>query len=148
MRSAMRRKDKDETGKVPGGEGLGIEKSKTFTDNEISDTMEGEEINEEVKAAIEKGRTGKYAEQMETMSDKRSQHIIEGSKKSKHKWEKLVPNKNWEDIKYIIAYVMEFGEEGIYKTVHSKKAVINGFVVEVTYVEIEGRIRISDAWVK
>lgn len=63
MRSAVRRKDGDETGKVPGGEGLGIGDSKTFTDDKASDTMEGEGGNEEVKAAIEKGISGTVSEE-------------------------------------------------------------------------------------
>lgn len=42
MRSAVRRKDGDETQKLPGGKGLGIGDSKTFTDDKASDTMEGE----------------------------------------------------------------------------------------------------------
>ena len=32
-------------------------------------------------------------------------HIIEGSKNSNYHWENLVPDKNWEDIKRIIANV-------------------------------------------
>lgn len=58
MRSAVRRKDGDETQKLPGGEGLGIGDSKTFTDDKASDTMEGDGINEEVKAAKEKSISG------------------------------------------------------------------------------------------
>lgn len=43
---------------------------------------------------------------------------------------------------------METGVEGPYKTVYSKKAMINGFEVEGTYAKLsDGTIKISDAWV-
>lgn len=63
MRSAMRRKDGDETQKLPGGKGLGIGDSKTFTDDKASDTMEGDGIHEEVKAAKEKSISGTVSEE-------------------------------------------------------------------------------------
>ena len=60
----------------------------------------------------------------------------------------MVPDKNWNDIKNIIVEVMEIGIEGPYKTVYSKKAMINGYEVEVTYAKMsDGSIRISDAWI-
>ena len=74
--------------------------------------------------------------------------MINGSKNSNHGWENLVPDKNWNDIKNIIANVMDTGLEGPYKSVFSKKAIINGFEVEVTYMKLsDGTIKISDAWV-
>lgn len=43
---------------------------------------------------------------------------------------------------------MDTGSEGSYKTVFSKKAIVNGHEVEVTYTKLNnGMIRISDAWV-
>ena len=43
---------------------------------------------------------------------------------------------------------MDTGVEGPYKSVFSKKAIINGFKVEVTYTKLsDGTIKISDAWV-
>lgn len=148
MRGIMQKTDGSETDKVPGREGSGLGVAEPFTDGESSDTMEEDEIEEAVREAIEGGRRCSYSAQVEAINESRSIHILEGSKSSNHKWDKLVPNKNWEDIKYIIAYVMEFGEEGTYKTVFSKKAIINGFEVEVTYAEVGGTKRISDAWVK
>ena len=63
-------------------------------------------------------------------------------------WEKLVPDKNWNDIKNIVNDVMENGEEGPYKSVFSKKKIIDGYEVEVTYNKLsDGTVRISDAWI-
>ena len=43
---------------------------------------------------------------------------------------------------------MDTNVEGLYKSVFSKKAVIKGFEMEVTYMKLsDGIIRISDAWV-
>ena len=43
---------------------------------------------------------------------------------------------------------MDTGMEGPYKSVFSKKAMINGYEVEVTYAKLsDGTIKISDAWV-
>ena len=94
------------------------------------------------------GSGSKYLEQLDNLSENKINHIINGSKNSNHGWERLVSDKNWSDIKGIIAEVMDTGMEGPYKSVFSKKAIINGFEVEVTYVKLsDGTIRISDAWV-
>ena len=43
---------------------------------------------------------------------------------------------------------MDIGVEGPYKSVYSKKAIINGYEVVVTYTKLsDGTIRISDAWI-
>ena len=42
-----------------------------------------------------------YLEQLDKFSKNKIEHIINGSKNSNHRWEKLVPNKNWKDIKTI-----------------------------------------------
>lgn len=97
---------------------------------------------------IEGGSTSKYLEQLDNLSENKINHMIDGSKNSNHGWEKLVPDKNWSDIKNIIADAMDTGVEGPYKSVLSKKATINGFEVEVTYTKLsDGTIKISDAWV-
>lgn len=96
----------------------------------------------------ESGSTSKYLEQLDNLSENKINHMIDGSKNSNHGWEKLVPDKNWSDIKNIIADAMDTGVEGPYKSVFSKKATINGFEVEVTYTKLsDGTIKISDAWV-
>ena len=103
---------------------------------------------EALEAANKGGSTSKYLKQLDNLSENKINHIINGSKNSNHGWEKLVPDKNWSDIKNIIANVMDTGVEGPYKSVFSKKATINGFEVEVTYTKLsDGTIKISDAWV-
>lgn len=43
---------------------------------------------------------------------------------------------------------MANGKESPYKSVFSKKSIINGHEVEVTYAKLsDGTIRISDAWI-
>jgi hypothetical protein len=43
---------------------------------------------------------------------------------------------------------MENGVEGPYKRVYSKRAIVNGYEVEVVYNKLNnGVIRISDAWI-
>ena len=107
--------------------------------------MKGESAACEV---AESGSTSKYLEQLDNLSENKINHMIDGSKNSNHGWEKLVPDKNWSDIKNIIADAMDTGVEGPYKSVLSKKATINGFEVEVTYTKLsDGTIKISDAWV-
>ncbi|REJ13792.1 MAG: hypothetical protein C6W58_13895 [Bacillaceae bacterium] len=76
-------------------------------------------------------------------------YIINGSKKSNHQWEKLVPDKNWGKIKEIIIDVIHNGADIPYKSVSSRVKMVNGQLVQVTYKKLpDGTIRISDAWVK
>ena len=101
-----------------------------------------------IEGISKSGSTSKYLEQLDNLSENKINHMIDGSKNSNHGWEKLVPDKNWSDIKNIIADVMDTGVEGPYKSVFSKKVTINGFEVEVTYTKLsDGTIKISDAWV-
>ena len=111
-------------------------------------TEEAGNLAEDVGKVVESGSTSKYLEQLDNLSENKINHMIDGSKNSNHGWEKLVPDKNWSDIKNIIADVMDTGAEGPYKSVFLKKATINGFEVEVTYTKLsDGTIKISDAWV-
>ncbi len=85
-----------------------------------------------------------------TINENKIHHITEGSRGTKHKWELLVPDKNWTDIKKIIEDVMETGEEKPYKSEGCSRAKeIQGHIVEVTYKTMEdGLCKISNAWVK
>ena len=125
-------------------------------DNVNTDWRTQERLNAQRNAGAGKGNesgnkggsTSKYLEQLDNLSENKINHMIDGSKNSNHGWEKLVPDKNWSDIKNIIADAMDTGVEGPYKSVLSKKATINGFEVEVTYTKLsDGTIKISDAWV-
>lgn len=94
------------------------------------------------------GKSSKFMKQLDDMSQNKINHIIEGSKNSNHGWEHLVPDKDWNKIKGLVAKVMDTGIEGPYKSVFSKKAIINGYEVEVTYTKLsDGTIKISDAWI-
>ena len=125
----------------------GVEKADALL---VSRKVEYEDVWDlrNVGDALEGGSTSKYLEQLDNLSENKINHMIDGSKNSNHGWEKLVPDKNWSDIKNIIADAMDTGVEGPYKSVLSKKATINGFEVEVTYTKLsDGTIKISDAWV-
>ena len=125
----------------------GVEKADALL---VSQKVEYEDVWDlrNVGDALEGGSTSKYLEQLDNLSENKINHMIDGSKNSNHGWEKLVPDKNWSDIKNIIADAMDTGVEGPYKSVLSKKATINGFEVEVTYTKLsDGTIKISDAWV-
>ena len=125
----------------------GVEKADVLL---VSQKVEYEDVWDLRNAgdALESGSTSKYLEQLDNLSENKINHMIDGSKNSNHGWEKLVPDKNWSDIKNIIADAMDTGVEGPYKSVLSKKATINGFEVEVTYTKLsDGTIKISDAWV-
>ena len=117
-----------------------------------AEAKEAEEPSEEPEAKDGKVSTeasgSNYLEQLDDFSEKRIDHIINGSKGKDHMWDRLVPDKNWNDIKNIIVQVMEDGVEGPYKSVYSKTAIIDGFEVTVTYTKLsDGSILISDAWV-
>ncbi len=83
------------------------------------------------------------------LDDNKIQHIIEGSKRKDHKWEKLVPTKDRKEIKKIIEEVMETGLNAIYKEEgRSKIKEIKGVIVEVTYKLVDGVRKIGSAWVR
>ena len=128
--------------KISNNDSLKLTKKETES---INKALEDAGLSEYI---IKGGSYSKYLEQLDGFSENKINHMINGSKGSNHGWENLVPDKNWNDIKNIIAEVMETGVEGPYKTVYSKKAIINGFEVEVTYTKLsDGTIMISDAWV-
>ena len=108
-----------------------------------SESSKGDESGKNIR-----GSSQNYMEQLDDFSENKIDHMVNGSKGSNHNWEKLVPDKNWNDIKNIVNDVMENGEEGPYKSVFSKKKIIDGYEVEVTYNKLsDGTVRISDAWI-
>ena len=117
-------------------------------DDGVSSKMLTDTIGDTVEQVVEGGSSFKYMEQLDNFSEKKINHMINGSKNSNHSWEKLVPDKNWSDIKNIVNNVMDNGVEVPYKSVFSKKMTINGYEVEVTYNKLaDGAIKISDAWI-
>lgn len=91
----------------------------------------------------------KVRETIDKIDSNTIHHIINGSKNSNHRWDNLVPNKNWDVIKEIIADVMENGAEQPYKKVFQKSKLYGNNLVEVIYQKFDdGSFRISNAWVK
>jgi len=77
-------------------------------------------------------------------------HIIEGSETHDHLWEKLVPDKNWPDIKSIIKDVIETGETGYSSPQYNVKIkTIGDYRIEVRYNVGKNNIRkISNAFIQ
>jgi hypothetical protein len=113
------------------------DKKKEEKNKEQKDKQKSDEIND-------KDAGGNIDE----FDDPKKKHFIGGSKDSDHKWEKLVPDKNWEEIKKISKDVMKTGEDKTYKNVKCKSKVVNGETVEIVYVVINGVKKISNGWVK
>lgn len=75
-------------------------------------------------------------------------HITNGSKSTGHRWEKLVPDKNWDKIKSLIQETLETGFSDSYKKYPSKIKNIKGEIIEVVYREVDGIIEITNAWIR
>ena len=77
-------------------------------------------------------------------------HIIEGSKGKNHNWDKLVEDKNWDDIEKIIDKTLRDGKiESQNARVTNKILDIDGKTVEVRYhIDSNGNLAISDAFVR
>ncbi len=78
-------------------------------------------------------------------------HIVEGSKGHFHNWELLSPNKDWNTIKNIINDVYSTGLKrqlpGTTSNLWISEKVINGYTVQVRYMQLENSVKLSDAWV-
>ena len=88
---------------------------------------------------------GKFAGLVDKLNPNKVHHIMQG----KHDWEKVVNPPTWENIKPLVAKVMENGTEEISGKAFKKSLSIDGKIIEVTYQKLsDGKIAISDAWVK
>jgi hypothetical protein len=117
----------------------------------LSNINEKDDKKEEEKNKEQKDKkSAKTPTDINDLREDKIKHVIKGSKGSDHKWKKLVPDENWEDIKKIITEVMETGKDSPYKNggkIRTKE--IRGEVVEVTYgVSQSGIRKIGSAWVK
>ncbi len=91
----------------------------------------------------------KLLQQLNNANPNKINHILNGSKGSDHHWEKIVPNKNWNDIKNLIVETMVNGTESSYKSAFQNTLEINGNTVVVTFQKLaDGTKAISDAWVQ
>jgi hypothetical protein len=61
----------------------------------------------------------------------------------------VVSNPNdWTQISNVLDDVLKNGVESTYKTVSNKTMVVNGKTVEVIFKRLNGKVYISDAWVR
>ncbi|KXT59609.1 polymorphic toxin type 35 domain-containing protein [Lactococcus sp. DD01] len=89
--------------------------------------------------------SGKFATEVDKLQPNKVHHIMQGH----HDWEKVVNPPIWENVKPLVAEVMQNGIEEISGKAFKKTLTINGKTVEVTYQKLSnGKIAISDAWVK
>ena len=81
----------------------------------------------------------------DTTKGGKQDHILQ----TKHLWGKAVAVVSWPNIRPIVEDVVRTGTDHPHKGVRKKvKTLVNGEIVEVTYTTVNGKIRISDAWVK
>jgi len=107
------------------------------------------EVSKRVTRNAARAAKEQILQELNRLNSNKINHIINGSKNSNHKWEKLVPNKNWSRIKNIIMEVLETGEVEPYKTGTSRIKMINHELVQVTYKKLlDGTIKIGNAWIK
>lgn len=104
------------------------------------------------KAMTENGEGGgsggsKYTDALDSLSSNNKHHILQ----EKHSWNKVVDNPNdWNEVSNVLNQVLEHGTEipyGNTKTVFQKVYNINGSDVLVKYLNVNGKLTISDAWV-
>lgn len=89
--------------------------------------------------------SGKFSDEVDKLNPNKVHHIMQGH----HEWEKVINPPTWENVKPLVAEVMEKGTEEISGKAFKKSLTINGKIVEVTYQKLSnGKIAISDAWVK
>lgn len=91
--------------------------------------------------------SSKILDNLDTLAEVKIDHLINGSKKSSHHWEKLVPDKDWNRIKGIIREVLEKGDSYNYKNNSAKIREVNGHDVVVTYYEDNGVIKVGSSWI-
>lgn len=108
---------------------------------------EGAEGTEELLSDVNAGK--EYIEQLNNVSERKIDHIINGSKGRDHHWYLLVPDENWPDIKELIIETIENGVSSPHKGVSKFTHVISGQSVVVTYTVLgDGRIVVGDAWIE
>jgi len=88
--------------------------------------------------------SGKFAVEFDKLDPNKINHIMQG----KHDWEKVVIPPTWENVKPLLTEVMEKGKDTVVKGgIPAKELTINGKTITVSYVEMNGEVRISNAWV-
>lgn len=125
----------------------GVTKSiANLTNSNNTSSSSGSSINNN-----EKSSNASNNDNLDELNDNDINHIKNGSKNSNHKWEKLVPDKNWEKMKKIIREVLENGNEKEKNSRHQifeKTLEIDGHKVQVRYKKFpDGTVKVSDGWI-
>lgn len=86
--------------------------------------------------------------QLQAMNENQIHHVIYGSRRSNHYWERLVPNRDWDEIDKIIRVVIQTGQDQKYKKIFKRTKRIEGEPVEVVYLQLkDGSYKLSNAWI-
>lgn len=92
-----------------------------------------------------------YLEILDELPEEKINHIINGSSGRDHLWDDLVPDKDWDEIKEIIAEVLTVGEEKeeeYTSNVFCKVVFMRYHNVTVKYhIDDDGTFQMGDAWV-
>ena len=125
----------------------GVTKSiANLTNSNNTSSSSGSSINNN-----EKSSNASNNDNLDELNDNNINHKKNGSKNSNHKWEKLVPDKNWEKMKKIIREVLENGNEKEKNSRHQifeKTLEIDGHKVQVRYKKFpDGTVKVSDGWI-
>ena len=117
-----------------------------LTNSNKTSSSNGSSINNNEKSSNVSNK-----DNLDELNDNNINHIKNGSKNSNHKWEKLVPDKNWEKMKKIIREVLENGNEKEKNSKHQifeKTLEIDGHKVQVRYKKFpDGTVKVSDGWI-
>ena len=123
-----------------------VKSTANLTNSNNTSSSSGSSINNN-----EKGLNASNNDNLDELNDNDINHIKNGSKNSNHKWEKLVPDKNWEKMKNIIREVLENGNEKEKNSRHQifeNTLEIDGHKVQVRYKKFpDGTIKVSDGWI-
>ncbi|SHH70566.1 SAR2788 family putative toxin [Virgibacillus chiguensis] len=95
------------------------------------------------KYAVSSRSYGKVLSSVSKLSANKRKHILA----SKHNWSKVTGN-NWSDVSKVMSHVMRYGKESAYKSVRKKTLKMSGRTVTVTFKRANGKIYISNGWVK
>ncbi|MRE73122.1 SAR2788 family putative toxin [Mammaliicoccus sciuri] len=94
--------------------------------------------------AIKTKSFGKVLPSIANLGANKRKHILA----SKHNWSKVTKN-NWSDVSKVMSHVMRHGKQSRYKkTAYQKTLTMSGRTVVVTYTRKNGKIYVSNGWVK
>ncbi|MFR0035977.1 MAG: polymorphic toxin type 35 domain-containing protein [Clostridium sp.] len=112
----------------------------------LRDQENNKESEEEGKGESET-KGSEYKDALDSLSDNNKHHILQ----EKHSWDKVVDDpKSWDKVSDVLNQVLESGTETPYgntKNVFQKVYNIKGSDVLVKYLNVNGKLTISDAWV-